>query len=366
MEVEIRSRNGWLYAVVKRPRGGGRAVVRRLGTRSMEEAERIVREAGLERIALAAKADAIGRDVWTRIVAGRKMRVRDCVVAFEAHRYQVGIDAKTIAAQAGLIDFFLRETGLANHPIAALETEHVSSFVNPADDTKLTTRQWRLGALKVFLDYCFDQRWIVRNPAIDVVVRIDGLTQEQLLSVPIASFTDDEVKRILAATPRTNFWHGAVLLGFQYGLRISQVATLEEGNIVANRLRVFTTKGRRVVDEPMSPDVAQWFLEWRDHRPASDMPYCFPAQASLPACRLSEQFTRLIAKIGITGKSFHSLRKAAAAREWNDALKDLGDEKARLLAKLVMENGYRKVQALLAHAQDSDVTDRSYLPRSPP
>ena len=69
MEVKIRSRNGWLFAVVPKQRGLGRAVVRRLGTKSMEEARELVRHAGLEQMALAAKADAIGHDVWTRLLA---------------------------------------------------------------------------------------------------------------------------------------------------------------------------------------------------------------------------------------------------------------------------------------------------------
>lgn len=362
--VEIRCRSGWLYAVVRRQRGGGKPVVRRLGTRNMEEARALVKEANLEQIALAEKADAITRDVWTRLVAGRRMRVRDALESYEAHRYIVGHRAATIIHQGTILDKFLRVTGLANSPIAAIEPEHVSSYVNPTDDTKLSTRQSYLAVLSQFLAYCFNQRWIVRNPAIDVAIRLDGLSQEQLIAKPHERFSEEEVKALLSAVPRSDFWHGAILLGYEYGLRLSSVAMLEEGNIVANRVRIFTTKGQRMVDEPMSPDVAQWFLEWKPVRPHSDMTYVFPAQAAAGVRRLSEQFTRLLAKNGITGKSFHGLRKTATARRWMDALSELGDEKARLLAKLVAERGYAAVQQMLAHAPGSDVTDRHYLPKS--
>jgi integrase len=361
--VEIRDRNGWKYAVVPRQRGLGRAIVRRLGTRSMDEALALVRLSDLEKQALAAKADAIGLDVWTRLVAGRRVRVRDAVAQFTAYEITVGHADETIERRAGTLDQFMRATGLANEPIAAITADYIAAFVNPRDSSKLGTREQRLKRMTAFMEFCFGKGWVVSNPTLGVAVRVDGLTQEQLIEKPHEAFTDDEIVRLLAAIPRSSFWHGAVLLGREFAFRISTVIELEWSNVDGHQLRVYTKKGKRIVNGRLPDDLIAWLEEWKLIRPVSDLPYIFPAEAAAGSAAATKNFSRLVRRIGIQGKTFHGLRKHATARVWNNALDSLGDEKAKLLAKLVSEHGYRKVQTMLAHAPGSDVTDRHYLPK---
>lgn len=363
IEVKIRDRNGWKYALI--PRLHGRQLQQSLHTRSEEEARELIRRGNLQETALAGKADALFREVWIKLTAGRKVLVRDAASEYSAYQHMIGRAESTIEDHEQLIDQWLRFCGFANDPVTVIQERHVSEFVNQPGKQKLGYRQKWLAVLKTFLQRLVNERLLVMNPANDVVVRIDGLTQDQLLTVPIPPFTEEEVRRVLEGTPRDTFWHGAVLLGYHFGLRLTTVLTLEESNVVANRLRVYTTKGRRVVNELMPDDLIDWLEVWRGIRPASDLPYLFPAQAAGGYDVAKDQFRRLLARLKIQNRSFHGLRKTAANRHWNEALQDLGSKEAQSLARLVAEHGYRKVQQLLGHAPGSNVTAEHYIARKP-
>lgn len=365
--VSLHERNGWLYARIPRPPGSGRALLKPLRTKSREEALDIIRSSNLEQIALASRADALTRDVWTRLLAGRKVSCLEARNAYRERRLLLGAPEDSLDRQLGVIDQLLALTLLGNATIATLETRHISQFVNGPGAQMLSTRTYWLGTLSSWLGYCVEQRWILTNPCAEVVIRLAGLSQEQLISRPHAPFTEDEVQTLLAKVPRSDFWHGAILFGYHFGLRISNVATIEEGNIVMNRLRIFASKGRKVVDEPLPDDIIAWLAEWKTHRPASDTFYLFPFQAAVITAGeslLSSQFKRLLTKLGIEGKVFHGLRKTATNNRWSAELECLGDKDRRALMSLVAKNGFRAVQKMLSHADGSTVTENHYLARS--
>lgn len=363
--VTIHSRkDGSKFAYV--PQAHGRGIRVGLRTRSMEEAKQKVRDAKLEEIAKAAQADALTREVWTRLLAGRNVLVREAVEAYREHCEIIG---RPKASDQRMIDEWLRFTGIANESIAIVEAKHVADWVNRESDVKLRTRQWWLQVLKSFLQYCVDQRWIVKNPCLEIVVRIDKMTQEQLVTRHYPPLTEEEIQKLLTAVPRDDFWHGALLFAYAYGLRLGTVAALEESNIVANRIRVYTSKGRREVNQPLTDELIVWLDEWRKVRPASDTTYLFPVQAAVVltgGTHLSEQFRRLCKKHGVVGKSFHGIRKTSTHNRWREELKDFGDERAKQLMGLIAEHGMRKVQEMLAHAPGSEVTRKHYFNTQPP
>lgn len=365
--VELKQRGEWYYAKIPKTPGGGRALMKPLRTKSREEAVEIMRSANLEQIACAARADALTRDVWTRLLAGRKVSCLDARNAYRERRLLLGGPEDCLDRQLGVIDQLLALTLIGNETISTLETRHVAQFVNGPGPQMLSTRTYWLATLSSWLNYCAEQRWILTNPCAEVVIRVDGLTQEQLISRPHAPFTEEEVRTLLSKVPRAEFWHGAILFGYHFGLRIGTVATIEEGNIVMNRLRIFASKGRKVVDEPLPDDIVAWLAEWKQHRPASETFYLFPFQAAVITAGeslLSGQFKRLLTKHGIEGKSFHGLRKTATANRWSAELECLGDKDRRALMSLVAKNGFRAVQKMLSHADGSPITEAAYMPRS--
>lgn len=366
LEIVDRRGDGWLFAKIVRPRGQGRAFFQSLGTKNREDAARIAREAKLEQIQLAANADAITRDVWTSLLAGRKVRVRDSVAAFEEHRTIIGKRTSTIEDQQQIIDQFLRAQpeGFPNEQIAVVTSRHIADFINQAGDAKLSTRNCWLAALNGWLAYCFEKRWIVSNPCLEVRVRTDALTQQQLVTKSHTPFTDAEIARLLACIPPTDFWYGAVLIANAYGLRIGDVATLEYGNVVARRLRTFTRKGSKTVDEPLTDDVQAWLETWKAIRPTDESERLFPvheAQYQTAPSRLTEQFAKWCQRAGIEGRTFAGLRKTVAQRVWKGQLSELGDKGQQAIMKLVAENGMKRVQQLLGHSVGSSVTENHYL-----
>ncbi len=368
MNVEIKPmRKGWLYAGIRRPRGAGGRMWVSLRTKSREEAQEIVRRKGWSDLSLAAQADALTAEVWTRLTAGKSVTVGDAIERYGLHRHSKGSPDRSIAAALLIIRTFARKVIAESSPIASVTSEHVAAFVNAPGPQSFATRNgWRL-TLSGFFIFCFTQRWIVKNPAVDVGVRTDHLTQKQLVAEPHPIITDDEAAKIMATLDPSGFWHGAMLFATHFGLRIGTIATLEFSNIVADECRVFTTKGRKIVNEKMPPDLLAFLERWKQARPRSEMTYLFPVQASMQlsaSSMLSKEFCRICARAGVPGKSFHGLRKNAAKKKWEAELAALGPEHSRRLAQMVAQNGYHRVQQMLGHAEGSSVTDRHYLPKA--
>lgn len=370
--VTLYTRCGWYYARVRRPHGTGRSLRYWLRTKNEAEAKQLLKDGKFEELARADHADALVSDVWTRLIAGKRIRVRDSIDKYRDHRTVIGRPPLVIKHEQLALDQFVRFTTANSYPdfahatIAALEAKHIADWINAEDGTKLSYREGRLTTLKTWLDWNVQMRWLIRNPAIDVTVRLEGLTQEQLMVKSHEPFTEDEVKRLLTIIPRTDYWHGAVLFGHAFGLTIGSVAMLEESNVVGHTLRAYRTKGRRIVNERLTDELIAWLEEWKAVRPASDMPYLFPVQAALYSggASLSMQFKAWVVKAGIEGKSFHSLRVSATRNRWSKELDELGTEDKRRLMALVAEKGFRAVQTLLAHAPGSSVTD-VYMPKTP-
>lgn len=369
VHVSLYLRAGWYYCKIKRPHGSGRAIRHWLRTKDEKEAWARVKEWKLEEMARADYADAVVREVWTRLIAGRRVTVRGSLDDFQKVREAAGKPMRSIRNESIILDHFVRwvhENALPNFgaaQIGLVEAKHVSGYVNAPGETMLSTRETRLAHITTWLEWCVAQRWLVMNPAADVRVRLDTLTQKQLISVPHQPFTEDQVKTLLATISRTDFWYGAVLLAYEFGLTIGQVATLEETNIVGNMLRVYRTKGKRIVNEPLTEELKAWFTAWKIFRPASDLPYCFPHEAAVYSggASLSRTFGNLCRKAGIVGRSFHGLRKSATARRWDAELDQLGTPEKRALTKLIAEKGFAAVQKLLAHTPGSEVTAKHYF-----
>ncbi len=209
------------------------------------------------------------------------------------------------------------------------------------------------------LDFCSDKGWSIGNPAGKqaIVVNQDILDHDQKEHRERQPFTREEVKQILNYCRKESltFWEFATLAGYELGLRLGGICNLEwecfrkQGVIVVN-----TRKRDKRLELPISERLAQLATEI----PVTDPKFLFPEQREKlldveKRAALSMQFKRICEKLGIEGKSFHSLRHAAATTKFQKADKET-------LAKKLAENlTLDQIAALLGHSQTK--TTKGYV-----
>jgi integrase len=139
------------------------------------------------------------------------------------------------------------------------------------------------------------------------------------------TFTEEEYaalkKTCLNARKQFQFWYGAVIVGWNTGLRLGDVAGFgwEHIDMDESRIDVEPRKTCRLhkrVEIPLLPELREW-LTTQDR----SCKYFFPGMRADYAERgakiLSLQFGRICATAGIKGKSFHMLRHTFTSRLLN-------------------------------------------------
>lgn len=344
-------KSGRQYAVLKGQRGQ-RAIKISLGTKSRAVAKKLVRDAGLADIQHAAKANALTAEVVTRLKAGKRVSVN---FAFQDYLESLPVRGRrqsSIEHDRRVLTHWIESEKLGSLPIAIVDDKHVHRFVNVRKDTKYATRYRQLTTVRTFLRFCFDRGWIASNPASQVVVQIDGLKQDQLLEEEKIPMTEADVRKILAQLPADEFWHAATLIGWHTGLRLGDVATLDWASISEDRIRVTTSKGVRLVDMELSPELKRLFSRW----PRTASRFVFPQQAAMAldaSTALSQWYGRMCRRLGLEGKSFNSLRHGFAMR----SMDTVSEKKLKLVQEMIGAASLDEVRQLLGHAK-SKVTLR--------
>lgn len=128
-----------------------------------------------------------------------------------------------------------------------------------------------------------------------------------------APFTHKEVQSLLRATT-SDEWKGLITLGAHTGLRLSDLLSLSEKDIVGTEIHAApskTKKHRTVVKIPLSPPCLTWLKGRNGH--------FFPTVRKQAVSNTSMQFTTIMRKAGVpkeitiagdltATRSFHSLR----------------------------------------------------------
>lgn len=137
-------------------------------------------------------------------------------------------------------------------------------------------------------------------------------------------FTPEEYEKVKAACRgrklRFDFWEGATVVGWNTGLRLGDVASLEWGavNFSEEKIDIIPNKTKRFqkrVEIPMTAELHQHLQKIYPERISG---HVFPAMhrqyVESGAKHLSQQFTRICESAGVFDKSFHGLRHALASR----------------------------------------------------
>jgi integrase len=306
-----RHANGVFYATVLTAAGSRRLSLK---TRNEADAHRVARDSKLAELEAAAKVNALTAETVARIVTGRSMSGADVFAAWSDWLQLVGLAPNTRAQYQSHVRQFLRESGFETRALAGLNERHVDAFVNPRDDIVANTRRSRLAALSSLFGYTHAKGFTIGNPASLVRVRLSGLSFHQKEATRRVPFTDAEM--VLLRSIESPFWSTFVLLGENFGLRLSDVAQLERACIAKpGVIIIWTDKRDRRLELPLDAKV-------REHLEALESCHAslfFPREAAIVAdpkrrAIVSVEFARLLRRLGIAGKSAHCLRNTFASK----------------------------------------------------
>jgi integrase len=343
------------------------------GSSNKDEAVKVVKESGVDRLAITAKAGRLTRKAIGQILTGKNLT---CSKALEEYQ-QVKLRSKapkTVANNVLVIRNWLKDQNLETTAPSAVTGAHIDKWINnPDSNWKRTVRQISLSSVRNFFDFMFDKGWIVENPAKTVALDYSAMSHEQKEQTERLPFTEDEVKLLLSELRKdwrlaetgkhtlfkdsktVLFWLVAVTIGKETGLRISDIAQLEWRSFSEpGKLVVWTDKTNQRVEHKISEAVQNVIAEI----PVVDAEYLFPEECEtarnvMLRAKLPVHFGRLCQRIGIEGKSFHSLRHYKATNAYSKLDKD--DLAKKLAASLSLE----QIAGLLGHANKK--TTKGYV-----
>lgn len=290
-----------------------------LGTKSMSEAKRLVKEAKIEEIESAAKIGALQRDAISSIVSGGDINILEVIAEWKIYKQNLAQSGNTIFSQEHLLHSFVGKHSIRR--VQDINETNISAYINEHGDIKLGAREQRLSAIKSLLQFSVAKCYTLGDPSKLVAVdksKLPHKSKEKKVRIP---FTDFEYSHIMRNAGHFN--KEATALSWWTGMRLSDIARLEWDSIdFKNRTLIVHTKktdariclpldhkligGGELIDVLSSLDV-------------SDDRYCFPEQNKIDSdprrrATLSVYYGRMLERLGISGKSFHCLRHSFVSR----------------------------------------------------
>ena len=295
----------------------GKEITRSLHTCNKKEAHIMVKEAGIEKIEMAAKINALTRDAITSIVADRNITLGECIDEWSKFSQVRAKSANTIFTQESLLNRFVNFSGVRK--ISEVTDKHIADYVNEKIDIKLKSREQRLSALKSLFTYAIANSYTINDPCVGIVVDASKLSHKQKETKSRIPFTKSEYNKMIKHAPY--FFKQAVMLGWWTGLRAIDVCKLEWDSWGEDHLTVWTEKTDTRVQLPYdSPDIGGGILRSVvteiEHNKTR---YCFPEWAEVISdpklrSRFSVYFSRFLDRMEIEGKSFHCFRHTFVSR----------------------------------------------------
>ncbi len=322
MKLTLNKDTGRIYARLKTGDPAKPYIKMTLGTKSAEEARKKAKAANLQQIEAALQAGQLSTQAISRLTAGKKVTVEEAAERwFAAARNRDEAASTTLKSESTLRQWFAH-SAVAKLPPMALNEGHVSAFVNREDDNVgAATRERQLSVIRTFLNYCADAGLTHGNVAgkTRMAVQHRNLTHAQMEPKKVEPFTAAEVKKIMANTE--GWWRWATGISAAAGLRLGDVATLEHASLsVPGHIIVHTGKRNKRVCLPVTDRLTPGLADILSEIPPGDSPYLFPEQAAQydditsGRPKFSVYFGRILERLGIEGRTFHSLRHLAISR----------------------------------------------------
>lgn len=334
MKIEL-SKKGEYVAIIKTETGER---IIRLRTKDLEEAKLTASQMDLEAIEKAARVGLITRDLINKLTSNGSIHLSEAIQEWSKWLSST-CESKHGAANMVTYVKAFADSCRKGAELSEISEAHIDRWVNQADGTKRSTRNFRLASVRSFFKFCMIKTFINVNVSELVKVKSKDLTHDQKETRKKTCFTDEEygnllvylalqVEKLEAANPMNTrkiqaarFWYCAVIIGRHTGLRLGDIAALEREsiNLDTRKLSVWTDKRNKRVEIDVSDELKHALENIRGARGNK----CFPEQSALECdptkrAQLPNQFRRILDASGVKGHIFHELR-ATRATEMNDA-----------------------------------------------
>tara|TARA_Y100000746_G_C15447895_1_gene425804 strand:- start:795 stop:1625 length:831 start_codon:yes stop_codon:yes gene_type:complete len=231
----------------------------------------------------------------------------------------IGKSNKTAENTWREVAHFLEDKELLDTHTEKIDEFIVNDYINNGKKiTAVSTRRYKLSALRTFFNYCVAKGWMVGNPASLVKVNIRKVPHKKRQAQKKEAFTPAEVKYIIANTE--GFWRSAVIIAVETGLRLGDIVQLEWDCFSPTHVEVWTDKKDKKVALKMSARLRKTI----GSLPQEDDSYLFPEERKkylLPddggAGRrtwFQQTFKRMLIRFGIEDKTFHCFRVTHASQ----------------------------------------------------
>lgn len=288
------------------------------GCRSLAAAAEVVSESGVNRLVHLANADAVTAAAVQIITAGRKVTALEILGSFSMEsdgRWSAG----TLASYRSILSAFFDHAGCRSKALIDVTREQILAFVNHGG-AKAATRNTRMVAIRSLYRYARARNFVLENPAETAFVETRKMSHAELEPKVVQPLTEQEFRLIVGDDKTSDFWRAITSIGYWTGLRFADCVGLEWASLTDQGLIVWTRKkGRRVclsLDDPLLG--AGELRSVLGSIPRTDETRMFPEEwEQLQSGRRSKfptAFARILERLGITGKSFHSTRHAAITR----------------------------------------------------
>lgn len=310
-------RTGFWCIRVPTPNGRKRWVS--TGEVSRRAAEKAVESTGVDRLLALANAGALRANTIALATQGKRFSVRDVIDEWKSD-IEVEVSEGTRNCYLEIIERFFMEANGGARTVPDITKRDLDAFIN-APNVVRSVRKLRLAAIRSFFRFAHGSGRLLSNPATMVKYRPVGLQLHQRQANAALPFTAEEYRRIVAGSE--GFWKIATTFGWWLGYRLVDIALMERASLMKDSIVIFPKKTNRRLVLPLSDpllggDELRAAIE--EAKAFSDDPvYCFPVQRyiRLDSARrhmLSMQFTRLLHKCDIRGRSFHGLRHSFKLR----------------------------------------------------
>jgi integrase/recombinase XerD len=204
-------------------------------------------------------------------------------------------------------------------------SEHdLDAWVNDGQ-VRMATAKLRLAAIKSLMRFARAKGVLLANPAELVTPDHRRMTIAQLEKRLVRPLTEAEYLQVLAQPMLPQHWRDWVVLAYCCGYRLTDCVCLQWDSFTGDKIVVYPKicrTARRLeisLADPIiaRPELGELVNRMRSSAP-TDLHHIWPdhcARFSGPLRgRFSTSFARLLAKCGIQGATFHSLRRACAVR----------------------------------------------------